>query len=96
MAAVGSALLSIVCCLPFALPAALGVAGLGAVVGSLRPWMTAASLVLLAIGLVQLYRKRACGRESRASLVLFGASVLIVLAFLLFPQVVATVLADLT
>jgi hypothetical protein len=96
VAAVVSALLSIACCLPFALPAALGVAGLGAVVSSVRPWMTVASLVLLAVGLVQLYRKRACGRKSKASLVLFGVSTLIVLAFLLFPQVVAAVLADLT
>lgn len=57
--------------------------------------MTAASLVLLAVGLFQLYRRRACGRKSKASLVLFGVSALIVLDLLLFPQVVATVLADL-
>lgn len=88
-------MLSLACCLPFALPAALGLAGLGAVLGGLRPWLMVASLVLLVVSLVQIYRRRACGRKSTLSLVMFGVATVIVLGFLLFPQFVASVLADL-
>jgi hypothetical protein len=90
-AAVVSAALSLACCLPFALPAALGLAGLGAVLGSLRPWLMTASLVLLVAGLIQIYRRRACGSKSTVSLVVLGVATLIVLGSLLFPQLVASV-----
>lgn len=95
VAAVVSALLSIACCLPFAFPAALGLAGLGVVFSAVRPWLAAASLALLGVGLVQLLRRRACGRRSPASLALFGIAALVVLGFLLFPQWIAGLIADL-
>ncbi|MDQ6892732.1 MAG: hypothetical protein M3167_08645 [Acidobacteriota bacterium] len=95
LAAIGSAVLSIACCLPFALPAALGLAGLGAVVSDLRPWLSVASLALLAVGIFQLRRQRACGRTSRASVVLLAVATIVVVAFLFLPQVVASLIADL-
>jgi ABC-type Fe3+ transport system permease subunit len=93
VAAVVSAVLSMACCLPFALPVALGVAGLSVMLDTLRPWLIAASLVLLGVGFVQLYRKRACGRRSRGSLVLLGIATVIVLSFAFLPQAVATLIA---
>jgi asparagine N-glycosylation enzyme membrane subunit Stt3 len=95
VAAILSGVVSITCCLPFAFPAALGFAGLGVFLGSVRPWLTVASVTLLAVGLVQIYRKRACGKSITASLLLFGVAALIVLGLALFPQLVASLLADL-
>jgi predicted PurR-regulated permease PerM len=93
VAAVVSAVLSMACCLPFALPVALGVAGLSIVLDTLRPWLIGASLAFLVVGFVQLFRKRACERRSKASLVILGVATLIVLSFAFLPQVVATLLA---
>lgn len=93
VAAAVSAILSMACCLPFALPVALGAAGLSVFFDTLRPWLIAASLVLLGIGFVQLHRKRVCGRRSKASVVVLGIATLIVLSFAFLPQVVATLLA---
>jgi hypothetical protein len=95
LAAIGSAVLSIACCLPFAMPAALGLAGLGVVVSGMRPWLSVASLALLAVGIFQLRRQRACGRRSRASVVLLAVAAMVVLAFLFLPQLVASLIADL-
>ncbi len=93
VAAVVSAALSIACCLPFALPVALGVAGLSVILDTLRPWLIAASLALLSVGFVQLYRKRACGQRSKGSLVILGIATLIVLGVAFLPQVIASLLA---
>lgn len=93
VAAVVSAILSMACCLPFALPAALAVAGVSVLLDTLRPWLIGASLILLGVGFVQLYRQRACGRRSRGSVVLLGIATLIVLSFAFAPQVVASLLA---
>ena len=95
LAAIGTAILSIACCLPFALPAALGLAGIGVLVSGLRPWLSVASLALVIVGIFQLRRQRACGRGSRGSLVLLAVATIVVLAFLFLPQLVASVLADL-
>lgn len=93
VAAVVSAVLSMACCLPFALPVALGVAGLSVMLDTLRPWLIAGSLALLGLGFFQLSRKRACGRRSKGSLILFGVATLIVLSFTFLPQVIASWLA---
>jgi len=93
VAAVISAILSMACCLPFALPLALGAAGLGVVLETLRPWFLGLSLLLLGLGFFQLARKRACGRRSTASLVLLGIATVVVLSFAFLPQLVASLLA---
>ncbi len=93
VAAIVSAVLSMACCLPFALPLAFGVAGLSVVLDTLRPWLLGGSLALLVLGFFQLSRKRACGRRSKGSLILLGVATLVVLSFALLPQVVATILS---
>jgi len=93
LAAVLSGLLSIVCCLPLGIPAAIGLAWLAAVFSTLRPWLIGLSVALLAAGLFQLYRRRACRRLSASGVVIFGLATVVVLALALFPQSVAGILA---
>jgi mercuric ion transport protein len=95
LAAVLGVFSSIACCLPFGIAAAAGAAGLGVALEPLRPWLIGLSVILLAFGLWQLYRsKGACLRRSRLSVAIFWVSALMVLAFILFPQAVASFLAD--
>jgi hypothetical protein len=95
-AAVVSALSTLACCLPFSIAAAAGAAGLGAIVEPVRPWLMGLSLVLLGAGFAQLYRSRGtCHRRSRASVAVFWLSAIVVLAAVVFPQLVAAALADL-
>lgn len=93
LAAIVSALLSLLCCLPWAIPAAIGMAGASVFFVAAQPWLLAIALVLLVAGLVQLYRKRACGTKSRLSAWLLAVSAVIVLAAILFPQLLADLLA---
>jgi len=96
LAAAIGALSTLVCCLPLGIAAAAGAAGLGVVLEPLRPWLLGSSVTLSAIGFVQLYRSRAaCQRRSRVSTVVLLFSAMIVLAVVLFPQAVASFLADL-
>jgi mercuric ion transport protein len=95
LAAVLSVFTSMACCLPLGIAAAAGAAGLGVALEPLRPWLIGLSVILLAFGVWQLYRsKGACQRRTRTSVAIFWASALIVLAFILFPQAVASFLAD--
>lgn len=95
MAAVLSAVSCMACCLPFGFAAAAGAAGLSVVLIPLRPWMLAISGALLIFGLVQLYRRKGtCERRSRLSLAIFWVCAALVLAMILMPQVVASLLAD--
>ena len=94
LAAVLSAVLSVTCCLPLGIPVAIGLAGFGVLMSQLRPWFMALSVILLAVGPVQLYRRRACQRHNLFSLVIFCIAAGVVLALALFPQFVASILAD--
>lgn len=95
LAAVAGVFTSIACCLPFGIAAAAGAAGVGMVLEPLRPWLIGLSVALLGFGLWQLYRtKGTCQRRSRTSLAIFWTSMAIVLAFMLFPQAMASFLAD--
>ena len=94
-AAAFAALSSLACCLPPAIMAAVGFAGLGVVIAPLAPWMLGLSVVFLAIGLIQLYRSgRKCQEPSRIGLVMFSVAAAVVLGITLFPQFVAGFLAD--
>jgi hypothetical protein len=93
-AAVLSAGISIICCLPLGIPAAIGLAGLGMLMTGLWPWMIGLSVLLLAVGLLQLSRSRACQRRSRLSIAVFCVATALVLALALFPQSMASFLAD--
>ena len=94
-AAAFAALSSLACCLPPAIMAAAGIAGLGVVIAPLAPWMLGLSVVFLTIGLAQLYRSgKTCPTRSRMGLVIFSVAAAVVLGITLFPQFVAGLLAD--
>jgi hypothetical protein len=94
MAAVTS-LATIACCLPVGFAAAAVTAGLSMAVAAYQPWFLGASVVLLLVGGVQLRQtRRVCGTRSYSSLIVFGISAVIVVLVVLFPDVVAGLLAD--
>ena len=96
LAAVIGALSTLACCLPMGIAAAAGAAGLGVVLEPLRPWLLGSSVTLLGIGFVQLYRSEAaCQRRNPVSTVVLLCSAMIVLVVVLFPQAVASFLANL-
>jgi len=89
-----SALATLACCLPLGIAGAVGALGLSVVLEALRPWLIGIAVILLSVGLFQLYRsRRRCQRRSPLSLVLFGLSAVVVLAIMIFPQKVAEWLA---
>jgi hypothetical protein len=93
LAAVAAALTTLACCLPLSFLGA-GLAGALAWTGSYRVWFLAAAAVLLIVGFVQLYRGRnQCKKRSPVSVVLFWTSVVLVVAIVFFPQVIASLLA---
>jgi cytochrome bd-type quinol oxidase subunit 2 len=94
VAAVIAVLSTLACCLPFTFLGALGLAGAGVRLQSLRPWLLVSAVVLLGIGFIQLYiRRNQCQRRSSLSITLFLGAALIVLLVILFPQVIASLLA---
>jgi hypothetical protein len=97
VAAALSALATLACCLPIGLAAAAATASVAAFIAPLRPWFLGASTVLLAVGAIQVTHARACatGRARLMFLIVLSASGVIVLLVAFFPQLVATMLADL-
>jgi len=94
VAAVLAALSTLACCLPFAFLGAVGLAGASVRLQAARPWMLAASLALLVLGFVQLYgRQDQCRKRSPLSIVLFWVAAALVALIVLFPQVIATLVA---
>ena len=95
IAAALTSLTTLVCCVPVGLAASAATAGLGMVVATYQRWFLGASVVLLIVGMVQLQRlQRTCATRSDASIVVLSVSGLIVLLVVLFPQVVAGIVAD--
>lgn len=95
VAAAFSAIATLACCLPVGFAAAALTGSIGAFVEPMRPWLLGASVVLAAVGGMQVARQRACNRRtSAASVVLLAASAVVVAAVMFFPQVVAGILAD--
>ena len=94
LAAVMSAVASLACCLPLGIAGAVGALGLSVALEALRPWLIVVAVILLSVGLFQLYRgQRKCQRRSPLSLIMFGLSATVVLAIMIFPQRVAELLA---
>ena len=97
LAALGSVLLASSCCLPL-LPFlfAAGAAGSSAFFVKLRPFLLAASVLLIAFGFYQGWRARQCQRKPNLmSTILLWFSAIVVLAFILFPQAIANIMANL-
>ena len=94
MAAVIAALSTLACCLPFAFLGAMGLAGATVRLQLARPWLLAGAGILLVVGFVQLYvRRNQCQRRSPLSIALFWGGTVIVLLVILFPQLIASLIA---
>lgn len=96
MAAVGSLIAAMSCCLPVgAFLVAAGSAGAARILTGLRPWLLGVSIAALIAGFVQAYGRSHCSlRRNPASIVLLWASAALVASLLLFPQAIAGFLAD--
>lgn len=95
LAAVATAATTLACCLPVTIAAAAATASISTIAARYRAWLIGASAMLLVAGFMQMARaKRTCGRRSRVDAMVFWISVAVVLLIALFPQVVASVLAD--
>ncbi len=94
VAAVIAALATLACCLPLAFLGALGLAGASVRLQSARPWSLVSAAILLGVGFIQLYvRRNHCEKRSPLSIALFWGAALIVLLVILFPQVIASLIA---
>jgi cytochrome bd-type quinol oxidase subunit 2 len=97
LAALGSVVIASSCCvplLPFLLSA--GAAGTSAFFVKVRPFLLAASVLLIAFGFYQKWRAKQCQcKPNLLSTVLLWFSAIVVLAFILFPQAIANILANL-
>lgn len=95
IAAAFTSLATLVCCLPMGFAAAAATASLSMVVATYQRWFLGASVVLLIVGMVQVQRvQRTCATRPYGSIVVLGISAVIVLLVVLFPQVVAGLVAD--
>jgi hypothetical protein len=93
VAAVIAVLSTLSCCLPITFLGALGLAGASVRLQSLRPWFLVSAGILL-VGFIQLYvRRNQCQKRSPLSVALFWGAALIVLLVILFPQVIASLMA---
>ena len=94
VAAVLAALSTMACCLPFGFLGAVGLAGASVRLQAARPWLLVVALGLLAVGFVQVYRRRdQCRKRSPFSIALFWVAAAIVLLIILFPQAIASLVA---
>lgn len=92
-AAIVAALSTLACCVPLGFLGAAGLAGVSIWAQQYKMYLLIASIVFLCVGSVQLYFRRFCSRRSTTSLVLFWTAVVIVVLVILFPQVIASLIA---
>lgn len=94
-AAILAALSALVCCLPFGLIGALGLASLGVWIAPLRPWLLGVAILLLLLGFWQIYRRgNQCGtKRSPISVALLWLALAVVVLITIFPQLIANWLA---
>lgn len=97
VSAILTSLLTLGCCLPLPFLGAAGLAGASVFLAGARPWLLGLSVILLGAGFYQVYRGMRCrARQSKTAIVLLSLATLLVVLLLLFPQVIASVLADLS
>jgi hypothetical protein len=97
LGAMVTSLLTLACCLPLPFLGAAGLAGASVFLSAARPWLLALSVILLGVGFFQVYRGMKCrAQQSRIALVLLGLAAVLVIFLLLFPQVLAGLLADIS
>jgi hypothetical protein len=92
--AVIAALWTLACCLPLTFLGAVGLAAASVRLQSARPWLLVSAAILLVVGFVQLYiRRKQCQKRSPLSIALFWSAAVIVLLVILFPQLLASLIA---
>lgn len=97
LGAMVSSLLTLGCCLPLPFLGAAGIAGASVFLSAARPWLLGLSAILLGLGFFQVYRGTKCrARQSRIALIFLGIAAVLVVLLLLFPQVLAGLLADIS
>ena len=95
LAAVGSALASLACCLPWGVPALLGSFGIGIALEKHRGWLLALATVLLGLGAYSLARSAlSCGRLRRGPLILMLCCAISVFVIALFPDALASFMVN--
>jgi hypothetical protein len=97
LAALGSVVLASSCCLPL-LPFlfAAGTAATSAFFVRVRPLLLTAAVLLIAFGFYQRWRAKQCqSKPNLLSAILLWFSAFIVLVFILFPQAIANLMANL-
>jgi hypothetical protein len=95
--AILSSLVTLSCCLPLPFLGAAGLAGASVFLASARPWLLAVSIILLGLGFFQVYRGMRCRvRQSKTAIALLALATIVVVLLVLFPQVIAGVLADIS
>jgi len=95
LGAILSSIVTLSCCLPLGLAAALGAGAASAFFTTLRPWLLGLSIALIGLGFWQQHRAKVCATRGRLlGNVLLWAAVAVVLAMILFPQQIAAFIAD--
>jgi len=96
LAALGSVVLASSCCLPmFPFLLAAGAAGSSAFFVKVRPFLLAASVLLVAFGFYQRWRAKQCNsRPNLVSAILLWCSAVVVVVSILFPQIIANLVAN--
>lgn len=95
VSAIASAFAALSCCLPLGFLAALGLTGTSFVLHAFQPWLLGLSVVFLGIGFFQHYKGTRCGaKRNRLVEMLLWASAVLVAVMILFPEIVAGVVAN--
>src|SRR5207244_12172031 len=97
LAALGSVVLASTCCLPmFPFIFAAGAAGSSAFFAKARPFLLAASLLSIGFAFYQRWQAKRCQcKPSLLSTIVLWFSVVVVVTFFVFAQVIANVVANL-
>src|SRR5215469_18776870 len=92
-AAIVAALSTLACCVPLGFLGAVGLASVSVWAQRYRFWLLLGAVAFLCIGSVQLYYRTSCSKRSGASLALFWIAVVVVILVVLFPQLIASLIA---
>jgi hypothetical protein len=92
-----TSLATLACCLPLPFLGAAGIAGASVFLAGARPWLLGISIGLLVAGFFQVYRGMRCRTgQSKTAIALLGLATMVVVLLLLFPQAIASILADIS
>ena len=95
LSAIISAIATLGCCLPLASLAAVGSVTASAFFTRTRPWFMGLSIALIGVGFWQQHRAKQCAVKGRLlGNILLWFSVAVVLAMIVFPQQIASFVAD--